>query len=265
MELKQGKIYSRSFKMFDSVDHVSAKTGLTCVVNLSKAGAAFAVAKGTVSEIANGFYKVVLSPADIDTIGELAFYITSAGADDCNFIDQVVMQKLEDLSIVNGKVIAGSVESFTPEALLGFLSIELEGSIETGSVAFAIITNIVDQLSGAIALSSDPWDAQIPTGYLPGSAGFILGSLIAQAGSAMSLTESERTTLAGAILDLTSGVETGMTMRQTLRVVLAALAGKLSGAATDNIIIRDTNDSKDRISAAVDSSGNRTAITLDVT
>lgn len=69
---------------------------------------------------------------------------------------------------------------------------------------------------------------------------------------------------ADALLDRASGVETSYTPRQALRLILAALAGKLSGAATTTIAIRDVNDSKDRITATVDSNGNRTAITTDV-
>lgn len=70
---------------------------------------------------------------------------------------------------------------------------------------------------------------------------------------------------ADALLDRSAGVETGRTMRQALRLMLASMAGKLSGAATTTVVIRDTNDSKDRITATVDADGNRTAITYDVT
>lgn len=66
------------------------------------------------------------------------------------------------------------------------------------------------------------------------------------------------------ILDATDGVETGYTVRQALRLMLSALAGKLSGAPGSPIIIRDVNDTKDRITATVDANGNRTAVTKDV-
>lgn len=48
-----------------------------------------------------------------------------------------------------------------------------------------------------------------------------------------------------------------------MRVMLSALSGKLSGAATLNVKIRDLADAKDRIDATVDASGNRTVVTLD--
>ncbi len=66
------------------------------------------------------------------------------------------------------------------------------------------------------------------------------------------------------VLD-TQEVETGFSIRETMRLMAAALAGKVSGAATTTVVIRDLNDSKDRITATVDSNGNRSAVTKDVT
>lgn len=65
--------------------------------------------------------------------------------------------------------------------------------------------------------------------------------------------------------DVPNGVDAGLTLRQAVRLMAAALAGKISGAPTGPILIRDTADEKTRISATVDASGNRTAITTDVT
>jgi hypothetical protein len=76
-------------------------------------------------------------------------------------------------------------------------------------------------------------------------------------------TASENAT---ALLDLAAGVETGLTLRQALRLIAAAAAGKISGAATTTIVIRNAvADSKDRITATVDADGNRSAITVDLT
>lgn len=58
-------------------------------------------------------------------------------------------------------------------------------------------------------------------------------------------------------------VEGAYTMRQLLRIMLAALAGKSSGGGTSTITFRDAADSKNRIAATVGGTGNRTAITLD--
>lgn len=65
------------------------------------------------------------------------------------------------------------------------------------------------------------------------------------------------------LLDWANGIETDVTLRQGLRLILAALAGKVSGAATTTMTFRDVNDTTDRIVATVDADGNRSAVTLD--
>lgn len=62
---------------------------------------------------------------------------------------------------------------------------------------------------------------------------------------------------------LAGGDVDGYTLEQTLKLCLAALAGKLSGAATTTVTIRAADDSKARLTATVDADGNRTAITYD--
>lgn len=60
-------------------------------------------------------------------------------------------------------------------------------------------------------------------------------------------------------------VETGTSMREALRLLLASQVGKLSGAEGTEITIRDINDLVDRIVATVDESGNRLAVMTDAT
>lgn len=90
-----------------------------------------------------------------------------------------------------------------------------------------------------------------------------LSAISSTLASGVALTSGERNSVATALLDLSNGVETGITLRQAVRLELAALAGKLSGAATETIEILDATGSKPRITATVDSDGNRTAVTLD--
>lgn len=70
---------------------------------------------------------------------------------------------------------------------------------------------------------------------------------------------------ADALLDRTAGVDTGLTPRQWFRIAGAALFGKASGLASTTVKYRDFGDTKDRITATVDTSGDRTAITTDAT
>jgi len=82
--------------------------------------------------------------------------------------------------------------------------------------------------------------------------------------SADALATDAVTEITDAILALV--IETGLTLKNAMRVIAAAAAGKLSGAATTTVVVRNAAaDSKDRITATVDADGNRSAITLDLT
>jgi len=115
------------------------------------------------------------------------------------------------------------------------------------------------------------WTVNI-TGTLSGTVGGIAGTITTL--DALDTAQdtqhgTTQTAVSGvptALLDLAAGVETGLTLRQAMRLLAAASAGKLSGAATTTIVIRNAvADSKDRITATVDASGNRSAITVDLT
>jgi len=58
-------------------------------------------------------------------------------------------------------------------------------------------------------------------------------------------------------------VEGTTTLRQAIKIMMSALAAKVSGGGTTTITFRDVGDTKDRITATVDADGNRTAMTLD--
>lgn len=62
-----------------------------------------------------------------------------------------------------------------------------------------------------------------------------------------------------------NAVDGTVTLVQAIRAILATAVGKLSGGGTTAIAIRDTADTKDRVTATVDSNGNRTTITLNLT
>jgi hypothetical protein len=60
-------------------------------------------------------------------------------------------------------------------------------------------------------------------------------------------------------------IEGTETVQGVLRLVRAATVGKLAGAATNTVTIRDAADTKNRITATVDADGNRSAVTTDAT
>lgn len=143
----------------------------------------------------------------------------------------------------------------------------------------------------AAASAGDPWSTALPGSYGAGTAGKIVGDALDAAVSSRAsqssvdtidgivdaILEDTGTTIPAAlttitnyvdtipadILDASNGVETSMTLRQALRIILAAAGGKLSGANTTTVTVRNPGDSKDRIVATVDEHGNRSAVTLD--
>jgi len=60
-------------------------------------------------------------------------------------------------------------------------------------------------------------------------------------------------------------VDGSVTARQSMRLANSANGAEVSGAGTTTVVIRDLADSKDRVTATVDSSGNRTSVTRDLT
>jgi hypothetical protein len=181
------------------------------------------------------------------------------------------------LSVASGS--GSATITLSPTALIGALA-GLQGQANV-SLAPAAVISAIGYLSGtstnetefsADALARAVWDATASDFNLAGT----MGEKLNDAGSAgnpwAALTASNNDpgtfgalvqSLPDEILDAVDGVETGVTVREALRIVLSALAGKISGAGTNTISIRDVNDTKDRIVATVDSSGNRTAVTLD--
>jgi len=83
--------------------------------------------------------------------------------------------------------------------------------------------------------------------------------------NAASLAADAVTEIANGILDLSDGIESSLTLRGAVRIALAALAGKVSGAETTSVVFRNVGDSKNRITATVDTDGNRSAVTTDAT
>jgi len=75
------------------------------------------------------------------------------------------------------------------------------------------------------------------------------------------ITQTVAATIGASVMDLANGVETGVTLRQAMRLIGAAVAGKLSGAGTTAETMKGLGGTTTRIVATVDSSGNRTVVT----
>lgn len=87
--------------------------------------------------------------------------------------------------------------------------------------------------------------------------GLASANLDTQLAALPTAAETADAVLAGGDID-------GFTLEETLKLCLAALAGKVSGGGTTEITIKQAGGNTTRIVATVDASGNRTAVTLNV-
>jgi hypothetical protein len=66
------------------------------------------------------------------------------------------------------------------------------------------------------------------------------------------------------VADIIAGIADGSyDLQEMMRIMFAVISGKSSGGGTSTVTMRDADDGKNRISATVDSNGNRTAVTRD--
>lgn len=85
------------FLMVLSSDHTSPATGLFPTVTLSKNCGSFGAASGSVSEIANGWYKVAGNSTDTNTLGSLILHASStSGTDLSDFLFNIVAYNPQD-------------------------------------------------------------------------------------------------------------------------------------------------------------------------
>lgn len=123
-EILQGSAgYPLMFLMIDSSDHVSAKTGLSPTVTLSKTGGSFASPAGSVSEIANGWYKVAGHATDTGTFGPIILHATGSGADPFDAVVGVVVgfdpRSIPTLADIENEILDALCSGHTTSATFG--------------------------------------------------------------------------------------------------------------------------------------------------
>lgn len=163
MILKSATGYTRLFFMVQAADHHSPLLGAAPTVNISKAGAGFVVPAGAVSEVANGWYKVVLGPLDTNVVGDLAFHITAALGDPTDFADQVQATVTSDIFVDASGNVSVSSSIKKGQALNGFqfvmtdstthgpktgLTVSAQRSL--GGAGFAPCANAVSEMTNGV-------------------------------------------------------------------------------------------------------------------
>lgn len=170
------------------------------------------------------------------------------------------------------------------------MSNELQAYTTTGLTAYAVLINGAGQVwngSAFVTINTANWTSY-DIALTEGGAGIYLGAMPAAAAGDYAYVVYEQAGASPAITDTVKGnghiawsgsaeiedadiadnvadeaYDGTTTLRQTVRLINAFIASKVSGGRSTTITYRNIDDTKNRIVATVDSSGNRTALTLD--
>ena len=212
----------------DDSDGKSAETALTIAqadIRLSKNGGDFAQTNNTAGAThdENGYYDIPLNATDTGTLGRLRVAVSKSGA----------LPVWQDFLVVTANVY---------DTLCSTDSLD----VNVTSLADDVITAAKFDESTAFPLkSADTGSTQVAR---VGADGDTLKTLSDEIAAKMASSET---------------IEGTYTLKDAIRIILAFAAGKVSGGGTASIKFRSTGDDVDRIQATVDSSGNRTAVTLN--
>jgi len=222
------------FLMIDSVDHISGKTGLTVTVTLSKNGAAFAVAAGTVAEIANGWYKLTPTVADTGTLGALQLHATATGADPTDEEQTVVA--FDPYDAVRGglaalpNAAAGATGGLPTGNASGQVTVASLAAGAVTEVAAGVRTNLTTELVRIdAAITSRLAAATDPTAALAAISAYIDTEVAAIKAKTDNLPASPAAVGSAMILDLTQAIpatNTAQTVGDALNGARAQAFGK---------------------------------------
>ena len=243
--------YPLVFLMVDSTDHVTAKTGLSPTVTISKAGGSFASPSGAVTEIANGWYKVAGNATDSATLGPLILHATGTAADPVDIIFEVVAFDPQDavrlgLTALPNAAAEASGGLYTRGTGAGQINQPANGQVDTNVVKWLGTACSTPTTAGVPNVNTKTWN-DLATVALP-------------------LTP----TTAGRTLDVSAGGEAGLDWANVgSPTTTVSLSGTTVGTCTTNTDMRGTNSAFLAASAptnfsslGINSSGHVSRVTL---
>jgi hypothetical protein len=251
-----------------SVTTISANVGTTQPLNFTGTGAS-ALVKSDMVDVAGAAVSTTSAQIGVNVVsytsGQAPLQPTvagrtldvsaggEAGVDWANIGSPTTSNGLTGTTISTSQVVAsvtGAVGSVT--GAVGSVTGNVGGNV-TGSVGSVVgaVGSVTGNVGGNVVGS-----VASVAGAVGSVAGNIGGNLVGSVGS-LSATAIDN------VWD--DPVDGSVTARQSMRLANSANGAKLSGAATTTVVIRDLADTKDRVTATVDSDGNRTAVTRDLT
>lgn len=256
---------------------------------VSIAGNTFAAITG-----ADGWYDLTLSTTDTNTVGTLEvvinddslclpiharFQVVEEAAYDAIYAASAAPATAAGVSAVETDTQDLQSKLGTPSDLGGGATVAanlvtIEGQTDDIGAAGAGLTALATAAALAtVQADTDNIQTRLPAALVGGrmdasvganAAGVITSAAFAlDAIDAAAIKADAAQELADALLDRAAAIE-GLTPRELLRLMAAALLGKASGLDTGApAVYRDLADTKDRISVTCDEDGNRSAVTLD--
>lgn len=232
-----------SFQMVSTTDGSNITTG-TPTVYVTGDGGTQATGSGTKTHKGNGCWSYAVSAVD-SNYDHVSFTMVLTGA-----VSQTVNVYPVTLADYKADV----------------------SSLATSSALATVDSNVDAILVDTNDLQTNQNNWITATGFSTHSATDVK-TAIEQAGSSIAqILEDTGTTLPSSLAalndisvsDIIAGIADGTyDLQEMIRIMFAALAGKSAGGGTGTITFRDSADGKNRISATVDSNGNRTGITVD--
>lgn len=280
--------------MTQSADHVTGATGLTLTITSSKNGGAFASITPTVTERGNGWYNLALTSGMCDTLGDLAIHITATGADPTDLLLQVVAYNSDDATTLglknvgylpaiqantsvnasrtaaiqaNTKVATSLVTAIQANTVVSTLRTAMISAIQantkvTSSLVTAVQANTKVATSLITAVQANTKVSTSLATAIQANTKVTVSSFPSNFNTLTIANNGVRLSSNVAAQTLDGTIESTYTLRQLLRLYSAVLLGKTSGMGNNHPVFRDIADSKNRITAVTDSSGNRTTVTI---
>lgn len=243
----------------------SPSTGLTVLCKRSIDGGASATATGSIVEDGDGIYHLITSAADTNGT-DIVFLFTGVAVTrtpmmvQCTTLGRIWDEPTASHTVTGslGKAVGDAAGGVTPNTIAATVWNYLTSAISTTGSIGKLLKDQLDVTVGSRLSEADY------TGAANGDIAAIKAKTDNLPGSPAATSDIPSVSaIADGLLDRADAIETSWTPRQALRIIFAALAGKVSGAATANVLIRDASDTKNRINATVDANGNRTAVTYD--
>lgn len=227
----------------DEDDGKTAETGLTLTqadIRLSKNGGNMAqkheANNATTDEL--GYYDCPIDTDDTDTLGRLQLMVHESGA----------------LPVYHEYMVVTANE-YDSKCSTDYKQVDV---IQVAGVAEDISTetkqDIIDGVVDDILVDTN----ELQTDWHDGGRLDLLIDAIKAITDTLVLADIADTIL-DEVVDTNAGANAN-SLRETVNIMAAVLAGKSSGGGTNTIVFKDLGDTKTRVSATVDADGNRTAV-----